>query len=515
VQCYVVGFAFLLASASVCDAQARKWTDVTGKYSVEAELVEFKDGQVRLRKPDGQEITVPLGKLSAADQQHVRQQVTESGSPQAEPRKLPGAPSRAPALPCFPDALTEPPAWIGPEVPFDVTKFLDAPSPEENAAPLYLDALFEFGSETSFCFCHQGESPQSDTKRRMQIADQRCQEYLRFDEAWQKDPASVDLAAVDAWLQGYETGFEKLARAQRRPACAFETGVGLASLLPHAQAARQVARVAEWRIRRDLARGDFERPIQAVEMVLRLSRDLRPRGHEVCQLVSVSLDVACCQQMVPAILTAPRITAQHCDRLSAALARHEAEARDPFLEATRVHYIVDRTALHDLQNHTGMFDPQYMKEVLEVRGPVDSPFTCLIVLLQLGDYGDRLAREKYGDLATLTPEEAFAHPLVRGRSVDGKLRSEDDYAKEVEAINQVYKSLLGLGDRTNLQRDRACRCDHCRTLAQHNLGDLPGTQAATNPCPAVAESRGNVARHEVSDRTTAVATLSRRPTARS
>ena len=62
---HIVAFAILLATASVCQAQARKWTDVTGKFSVEAQFVELKDGQVRLRKTDGQEITVALEKLSA------------------------------------------------------------------------------------------------------------------------------------------------------------------------------------------------------------------------------------------------------------------------------------------------------------------------------------------------------------------------------------------------------------------------------------------------------------------
>ena len=461
-------------------------------------------------------ITVPLEKLSAADREHVRQQVTEAGSSQATARKLPGAAGRARAFPSFPDALTEPPAWIGPGSPFDVAKFLKAPPPDQNAASLYLDALFEFGSETSFCFFPLEETPKqrpnaecrspTSALRSTSGSTKRGKRTRRRWTWWQ-------------WTRGLgdtRPGSRNWPAQQERPACVFETGMGITSLLPHVQAARQVARVAQWRIRRDLARGDFERPIQGVEIVLRLSRDLRPRGHEVCQLVSVSLDIACCQQMVPAILTAPRITLQHCDRLSAALARHEAEARDPYLEATRVHYIVDRTVLHDLQNHTGMFDPKYMKEVLEVRGPVDSPFTCLIVLQTLDGYGDRLAREKYGDLTTLTPEEALAHPLSRGWSVDGKLLSNDDYAKEVEAMNRVYKSLLDLAGRTNLQRDRALRrCDDRRPLTQHNLGDLPGTRAATDPCPAVAESRGSVARHAVSDRTTAVATRSRRPAARS
>ena len=51
--------------------QARVWTDATGKNKVEAEYVGQKDGKVILRKPDGNLATVPLDRLSAADQKHV------------------------------------------------------------------------------------------------------------------------------------------------------------------------------------------------------------------------------------------------------------------------------------------------------------------------------------------------------------------------------------------------------------------------------------------------------------
>ena len=217
-----------------------------------------------------------------------------------------------------------------------------------------------------------------------------------------------------------------------------------------------MARVVKWRSSRDLARVDFERPIQGVETVLRLSRDLRPRGVIVCQLVCVAMDNICCEEIVPVILTTAGVTAQHCDRLLAALVRHEAEARDPFLEARRFQYIMDRTVLHDLQHRVGMFDPQYMNDGLGVRSAVDSPFACLSVLKSLGGYGGRLAREKYGEAIPRTREDAVKHPLARGWSVDGKLLSDDQYAKEVDAVNRVYKSLLNLADRTSLERDRVC-----------------------------------------------------------
>lgn len=89
---HIAAFVILLASASVCHAQARQWTDVTGKFSVEAQFVELKDGQVRLRKTDGQEITVPLKKLSPTDRQLAKDEAwlrAASKPKQTPPVKMP------------------------------------------------------------------------------------------------------------------------------------------------------------------------------------------------------------------------------------------------------------------------------------------------------------------------------------------------------------------------------------------------------------------------------------------
>jgi len=50
---------------------SRVWTDSTGKFKIEAELVEILDDKVRLKKKDGQELTVPVNRLSVADQTFV------------------------------------------------------------------------------------------------------------------------------------------------------------------------------------------------------------------------------------------------------------------------------------------------------------------------------------------------------------------------------------------------------------------------------------------------------------
>lgn len=54
--------------------ETRTWTDSTGTHTVEAQLVDVKDGKVHLKKIDGTVAVVPLEKLSEADQRFVRSQ---------------------------------------------------------------------------------------------------------------------------------------------------------------------------------------------------------------------------------------------------------------------------------------------------------------------------------------------------------------------------------------------------------------------------------------------------------
>jgi hypothetical protein len=59
-------------SQRIGHVQARRWTDITGRKSVEAEFVEEKDGKAFLRKGDGKVVGVALEKLSQEDQQYVK-----------------------------------------------------------------------------------------------------------------------------------------------------------------------------------------------------------------------------------------------------------------------------------------------------------------------------------------------------------------------------------------------------------------------------------------------------------
>ncbi len=50
----------------------RQWFDASGEHRTDAQYLGFSKGAVQLRRTDGKEISVPLGKLSVHDQAFVR-----------------------------------------------------------------------------------------------------------------------------------------------------------------------------------------------------------------------------------------------------------------------------------------------------------------------------------------------------------------------------------------------------------------------------------------------------------
>lgn len=62
-------------------AEVRTWTDSTGTYTMQAELLDETAGTVRLRRADGRIVSLALERLSAADQVYVRGQRVESDAP--------------------------------------------------------------------------------------------------------------------------------------------------------------------------------------------------------------------------------------------------------------------------------------------------------------------------------------------------------------------------------------------------------------------------------------------------
>ena len=83
----LAGFLILVLVGSIAHAASRIWKSSNGRFSVEAELLDFKDGKAQLQKKDGTVIEVPLVSLCEEDRRYVKSQF-----PGVEEEKLaPGA----------------------------------------------------------------------------------------------------------------------------------------------------------------------------------------------------------------------------------------------------------------------------------------------------------------------------------------------------------------------------------------------------------------------------------------
>ena len=70
----LVGMTLVAAIGPVGAVLARTWTSSNGRFTVDAELVNFQDGKAELKRADGRLIRVPLVALSDDDRAFVKQQ---------------------------------------------------------------------------------------------------------------------------------------------------------------------------------------------------------------------------------------------------------------------------------------------------------------------------------------------------------------------------------------------------------------------------------------------------------
>lgn len=85
---FAMALLLLSVGAIPSDAAERTWTDSTGKFQVDAELVEVQDGTVVLRRADGRTVRVPLKRLSKSDQQYVAEHQTADDTAAADELKI-------------------------------------------------------------------------------------------------------------------------------------------------------------------------------------------------------------------------------------------------------------------------------------------------------------------------------------------------------------------------------------------------------------------------------------------
>jgi RNA polymerase sigma factor (sigma-70 family) len=356
---------------------------------------------------------------------------------------------RLPA-PSLPGAVTRPPQWLDRNMPFDSSGFFAAPPPEENAASRYLEALFEFGPEMEICF---PEGPDRESRKR--AAERRNTRLFGATQALRNAPNSVSEAEVDARLAEYDTGFRKLDWAQQRPRCVFETGIGATARIPHTVAAGHVARVGRLKVCRELDRGEIEAAIRDLARLLRLARDLRPRGVMITDIASASLERTAVGEVIMPILAAPRLTVAHCDRILALLVEHETRSIDAYSEGLRAEYLSERATLHDL-----VFEQERLrKEWASFGNPPGASIVAEVAEPVVHAVATR-PLPRLGRAPGLPGLKALAErmivPLRDIPDLDARIArmTPDELSKQVEMLNELYRGWLSVADAPYLERIR-------------------------------------------------------------
>lgn len=336
--------------------------------------------------------------------------------------------------PVLPGAVLEAPEWLDTAGPFNPHDLFVMPEPERNAAPLYLDALFGFSSELAVCFPVEYREP------RLSEARARSQEFVALFRQWEANPQSTDKEHIDLCLAGYKRSFERLAVAQLRERCVFQSDLNLFSEQRHVNAARELANVAALRIVRTLQNENsgirkvgedapsedrlptlVETCLSNVELVLRLSRDIRPAGRIETQLASLEIDQTMLS-LIPSLVSKPELTVSDCDRMTTLLTRHRAESMNPFVEGMRAEYLLLRTLLSDLRNGRGLL-PEFQSADPDVQAPALA-----------GVSPGYLLATKAGELDV----------AARARAIDEKLLtiSDDDFEAERDTMDGIWTDVF-------------------------------------------------------------------------
>lgn len=328
--------------------------------------------------------------------------------------------------PAIPRGLSEPPGWLVETAPFDVVKHFELPPAEENAAPLYLDALYEFNSAMEGCFSADENS------RRTPLVDKRNERIAPYLKNREFPLPRHRAAAVDAALREFDDGFEKVRQAQQRPQCLFVTGGDVAAVLPHALAIQTVSRVADLQIQRNLERGEVESAIELIEVIFRLSRDLQRRSATVCQLVCIAIENRMLTSAVKLVLASPNAGKEHCDHLLSIITRHRALRLDGALEAVRSEYVLQRLTLDQLDSAEGRRQLQ-----ISLSAKDDS----------LGEIWVAIYKAVSGDRSQLD---------VDSRRYDASLQHLDRDA-EIAVFDDCYRSMVEIAGKPYAARHAAYR----------------------------------------------------------
>ncbi len=322
-------------------------------------------------------------------------------------------------------------------MPFDVSAFFDAPPADENAAPRYLEALFEFGPELEICF-PEG----ADRQSRKKAVEQRLGQFWPVFQAWSKDPRTVPVASIDAVVSEFDTGFRKLDFAQQRLRCVFQSNVGIMARIPHVQIAGIVARVARLKVHRELERGELDAVLRDLARLLRLSRDLLPRGVMTAGMVAASIDRAAIESVIVPMLKAPGLTVAHCDKLLALLREHESQSPTAYSEGLKAEWISSCATLHDF-----IFEQNRLRKDFASLGNPAGPSIVAAIAEPDGFavLAPKPAMPKAAGGAKNGPPAQRIVPLQSTDDLDAIMAwtTPEELAAQLNKINELYAGLLG------------------------------------------------------------------------
>ncbi|OAI57739.1 hypothetical protein AYO49_06425, partial [Verrucomicrobiaceae bacterium SCGC AG-212-N21] len=80
-RCIVLTIAFAVTLLANLSLQARTWSDASGSFRIEADIVRILDREVLLKTKDGREVKVAIAKLSAGDQKFLADQARATAKP--------------------------------------------------------------------------------------------------------------------------------------------------------------------------------------------------------------------------------------------------------------------------------------------------------------------------------------------------------------------------------------------------------------------------------------------------
>jgi len=321
------------------------------------------------------------------------------------------------------------PAWAGQssDEPFDVRQFLTSrAAPPDNAASLYMSGLAQISGELGHV------SPEAERAQRVAQARSLAAAIGKLADVDKLAAGDIPAAQVDQVLNDAALVVQQIDLAQSKPKCVFVTGYSIDTLLPHVQAARGLTRISILQLYQSRVKGDFSIAEDAIRRALRLSRDLRPRGPVVSQLVSIALDGMLLAGIDRLTLNDQQLTAEQCDRILALLLEHQQRGLDRHDEGLKLEYIMLRNLIDQLR--TGRLTPE---RLMELTGSSS------------GNRDNQLSFEGLDYEAEITAcNRVFALALQEAKAPYAQVGRSSQVKKEIEALSSQAKTAAAAARQT-------------------------------------------------------------------